>query len=467
MLFSSTVFLFLFLPVVLLLYFIPCAKSRTWRNMVLLFASLLFYAWGEPLFVFVMLLSIGINWAAGIAIGCANGKRKKLELIVITVFDVGILFVFKYMTFVMQNINRMFFGGSVAVREIALPIGISFFSFQILSYIFDVYSGRVKAQKKLTGLALYISMFPQLVAGPIVRYDTIADELYDRNETWEMAVQGIELFILGLGKKVILANQLAVIADKAFVLSDVDELSVGMAWLGIVAYTLQIYFDFSGYSNMAIGLGRIFGFHFPDNFNYPYISGSVTEFWHRWHISLSQWFRDYVYIPLGGNRVGKVKHVRNMFIVWLLTGIWHGANWTFLLWGLLYFVFLILEKYTGFIKKIGKIPAHIYTLFVVMVCWVVFKADSIAAAGRYLGNMFGFGTAEGIDEVFLFYIRNFKVWLFVAIAGCIPWTVMLQERLERNLLLQFGKELLKIAILLISISYLLRGTYNPFVYFNF
>ena len=467
MLFSSTVFLFLFLPVVLLLYYIPCAKSRTWRNMVLLFASLLFYAWGEPLFVFVMLLSIGINWAAGIAIGCANGKRKKLELILITVFDVGLLFVFKYMTFVMQNINKIFFGGSMAVREIALPIGISFFSFQILSYIFDVYSGRVKAQKKLTGLALYISMFPQLVAGPIVRYDTIADELYDRNETWEMAVHGIELFILGLGKKVILANQLAVIADKAFVLSDVNELSVGMAWLGIVAYTLQIYFDFSGYSNMAIGLGRIFGFHFPENFNYPYISGSVTEFWHRWHISLSQWFRDYVYIPLGGNRVGKVKRVRNMFIVWMLTGIWHGANWTFLLWGVLYFIFLFLEKYTGFLKKIGKIPAHIYTLLVVMVCWVVFRADSIAAAGRYIGNMFGFGAANGIDEVFLFYIRNFKVWLVVAIAGCIPWTVMLQERLEKNLLWQFGKELVKIAILLISISYLLRGTYNPFVYFNF
>lgn len=467
MLFSSTVFLFLFLPSVLLLYYIPFKKSRTWRNMILLFTSLLFYAWGEPLFVFVMLLSIGINWAVGIAIECANEKIKKLELIVITVFDVGILFIFKYLTFVMQNINRMFFGGSMTIREITLPIGISFFSFQILSYIFDVYNGRVKAQKKLTGLALYISMFPQLVAGPIVRYETIADELYDRNETWEMAVQGIELFIFGLGKKVILANQLAVIADKAFVLSDVDELSVGMAWLGILAYTLQIFFDFSGYSNMAIGLGRIFGFHFPDNFNYPYISGSVTEFWHRWHISLSQWFRDYVYVPLGGNRVSKVKHMRNMFIVWLLTGIWHGANWTFLLWGVLYFVFLLLEKYTGFTKKIGKITAHIYTLFVVMVCWVIFRADSIAAAGRYLGNMFGFGAVDGIDEVFLFYIRNFKVWLVVAIMGCIPWSVKLQECFGEKSLWQFGKELVKIAILLISISYLLRGAYNPFVYFNF
>lgn len=467
MLFSSTVFLFLFLPAVLLFYYMPFIKSRTYRNIILLLASLLFYAWGEPLFVFVMLLSIGLNWAVGKALEGAQGKKRKWELIGITVFDVGLLFIFKYLTFVMQNVNELFFGGTMAVREIALPIGISFFTFQILSYIFDVYYGKVKAQKKLTGLALYISMFPQLVAGPIVRYDAIAEELYERKETWEETSQGIGRFIFGLGKKVILSNQLAVIADKAFSLSETGKLSVSMAWLGIVAYTLQIYFDFSGYSDMAIGLGGIFGFHFPENFNYPYISGSVTEFWRRWHISLSQWFRDYVYIPLGGNRVGRAVHIRNMFVVWLLTGIWHGANWTFLLWGFIYFVFLLLEKYTGFVQKIGKVSAHIYTLLVVMICWVIFRADSIGAAGNYLRTMFGFGASGSMDEKFLFYIGNFKVWLVVSVIGCIPWAAKLQKHFGENPLWQFGKELAKIVILLISISYLLRGTYNPFVYFNF
>lgn len=467
MLFSSTVFLFLFLPAVLLLYYLPFTKNRKYRNTVLLFSSLLFYVWGEPLFVLLMLLSIGLNWAAGKGIERAAGKKKKWELIGITAFDIGLLFVFKYLTFVMQNVNRLFFGNSLAVREIALPIGISFFTFQILSYIFDVYYGKTAAQKKLLNLALYISMFPQLVAGPIVRYDAIADELENRKETREDFSQGIGRFIFGLGKKVILSNQLAVIADKAFTLSETGELSVGMAWLGIAAYTLQIYFDFSGYSDMAIGLGSMFGFHFSENFNYPYISGSITEFWRRWHISLSRWFRDYVYIPLGGNRTSRGKHIRNMFVVWLLTGIWHGANWTFVLWGLVYFVLLFLEKYTGFVQKIGKIPAHIYTMFMVMVCWVIFRADSIGAAGSYLGSMFGIGAAGGADEVFRFYIGNFKVWLVVAIAGCIPWTAKLQERFGETVLWQLGKELVKIAVLLISISYLLRGTYNPFVYFNF
>lgn len=467
MLFSSTVFLFLFLPMVLIFYYLPFTKNRKYRNTVLLLASLFFYAWGEPVFVFVMLLSMLFNWIAGKKIESAAGKRRKWTMIGITAFDIGLLFIFKYLTFFMQNVNRLFFGDSLLIRGIALPIGISFFTFQILSYIFDVYYGKTAAQKRLLDLALYISMFPQLIAGPIVRYDTIADELNNRKETKEDFTQGIGRFIFGLGKKVILSNQLATIADKAFALSGEGALSVGMAWLGILAYTLQIYFDFSGYSDMAIGLGRLFGFHFSENFNYPYISGSITEFWRRWHISLSRWFRDYVYIPLGGNRTGKGKHIRNMFLVWLLTGIWHGANWTFVLWGMVYFVLLFLEKYTGFVQKIGKIPAHIYTLLMVMVCWVIFRADSIGAAGQYLGNMFGIGAAGGMDEVFLFYMGNFKVWLLVSVIGCMPWTKKLQERFGENTLCQLGKELLQIAILLVSISYLLRGTYNPFVYFNF
>lgn len=467
MLFSSTVFLFLFLPAVLLFYYVPVTKGRTYRNIILLLFSLLFYAWGEPVFVWIMLVSVWLNWVAGKRLEGAAGKRKKGIMLGITAFDIGLLFVFKYLTFLLQNVNRFFFDECLVIREIALPIGISFFTFQMLSYIFDVYYGKVAARKKLLDLALYISMFPQLIAGPIVRYDTIADELENRKETKEDFTEGIGRFIFGLGKKVILSNQLAVIADKAFSLSNTGELSVGMAWLGILSYTLQIYFDFSGYSDMAIGLGKMFGFHFPENFNYPYISGSITEFWRRWHISLSRWFRDYVYIPLGGNRTSKGKHIRNLFLVWLLTGIWHGANWTFVLWGLVYFVLLFLEKYTGFVQKIGKIPAHIYTLFMIMVCWVIFRADSIGAAGQYLGSMFGIGAAGGMDEVFRFYIGNFKVWLLVSIIGCIPWTVKLQERFKDTVLWQLGKELLQIAILLISISYLLRGTYNPFVYFNF
>ncbi len=466
MLFSSTEFLFLFLPVVLLLYYNPLWKGRTFRNVCLFVLSIGFYAWGEPVFVFVMLLSIFLNWVAGIQIEKSNPKRKKWIMGSAVVFDLGLLFVFKYLTFVMKNISSAVGNGQWEVKEIALPIGISFFTFQILSYVFDVYYGKTKAQKNIMNLGLYISMFPQLVAGPIVRYEDVAEQLVTRKETWEEFADGVRRFIYGLGKKVILSNQMAIMADRAFELNGADALSVSMAWLGAITYTLQIYFDFSGYSDMAIGLGKMFGFRFPENFRFPYIANSITDFWRRWHISLSSWFRDYVYIPLGGNRVGAAKQIRNMFVVWLFTGIWHGANWTFILWGLMYFVLLMLEKYTPIVKKLGKL-SHLYTMVFVIVCWVVFRAETVSAAGNYIAAMFGIGAGAVLDEAFVFFLNNYKVLLAFAVLMCCPWIDYVKKKAKNEMLWEVGRAVLQIAILLISVSYLLRSTYNPFIYFNF
>ncbi len=344
MVFSSTEFLLLFLPALLILYYLPWVKSRKYKNAVLLVASLGFYAWGEPLFVFVMLFSVMINYVCCLAME-KWAEKKKIWLIAAVAFDIALLAVFKYAGFISQNIAALC-GSEKLIADIALPIGISFFTFQMMSYVFDVYYGTVRAQKNPLYVALYVSLFPQLIAGPIVRYSQIETEITFRHDTFESVSKGFRRFVYGLGKKVLLANFLAQIADNVF--DYMSAPSVMMAWLGAIAYTLQIYFDFSGYSDMAIGLGEMFGFHFLENFNYPYIAKSVTEFWKRWHISLSTWFRDYVYIPLGGNRVKKSRWILNLFIVWLLTGIWHGANWTFVLWGLIYFVVLLLEKLAGF-----------------------------------------------------------------------------------------------------------------------
>ncbi len=331
MVFSSTVFLFLFLPALLLLYYQPWIVGRNWKNTILLIFSLLFYSWGEPVFVLLLLVSIVINWACALKISqnhAGQKKHGKLWMLVAIVFDLLLIGIFKYSTFLWSNI-ALLMGSEHQIAEIAMPIGISFFTFQLMSYIFDVYYGKASAQQNPAHVALYISLFPQLIAGPIVRYSQIESEILIRQESFDNLSEGVRRFIYGLGKKVLLANYLAQIADNAFDYGAYS--SVASAWLGAVAYTLQIYFDFSGYSDMAIGLGRMFGFHFPENFHYPYIAHSVTDFWRRWHISLSSWFRDYVYIPMGGNRVPKYKWVRNLFVVWLLTGIWHGANWTFIL----------------------------------------------------------------------------------------------------------------------------------------
>ena len=352
MVFSSTLFLFLFLPLTLMIYYNPFVRSRKFRNRCLLVASLFFYAWGEPFFVCLMVLSIAVGWACGRAMerAASRGQEKRI-LTAGVVFHVGLLFVFKYLTFAASQLGLLLHEDFSAIH-IALPIGISFFTFQLLSYLFDIYYGRAKAQQSVLAVGLYIALFPQLIAGPIVRYETIEQQIEHRVENIADFSSGMMRFIYGLGKKVLIANYMGAVADNIF--DGGGSLSLATAWYGAFAYTLQIYFDFSGYSDMAIGLGRMFGFHFMENFNYPYISRSATEFWRRWHISLGTWFRDYVYIPLGGNRVTRRRWVYNLFVVWALTGIWHGANWTFLCWGLWYFVLLLVEKLTGFPEKLGR-----------------------------------------------------------------------------------------------------------------
>lgn len=355
MVFSSTIFLFLFLPIVLIGYYNPWFKSQGFKNGFLLLASLGFYAWGEPVFVFLMIVSIIITWLFGLSIDKNQGKAKPILTISI-IYHIVILFVFKYLSFAAQQAGLLIFHNEIELG-IELPIGISFFAFQMMSYLFDVYYKKTAAQKSIFKLALYVSLFPQLIAGPIVRYNQIEKEIDNRIVSKRDFTEGMERFIYGLAKKVMLSNYLAYVADSIF---NAGERSVAAAWLGGICYALQIYFDFSGYSDMAIGMGRMLGFHFTENFNYPYVSKSITEFWRRWHISLSTWFRDYVYIPLGGNRVAKGRWIFNIFIVWLLTGIWHGANWTFLVWGLLYFMVLIIEKITGFTEKLGGGLAYLH-----------------------------------------------------------------------------------------------------------
>ncbi len=468
MVFSSTVFLFLFLPVVIAVYYNPFVKARGFRNIVLLIASLFFYGWGEPVFVFLMILSIIVNWAFGLMVdsmrkkGSTNGMKAGMLLSV--VYNLGLMFVFKYLTFVTKNIGYLFNNDSIVVN-IALPIGISFFTFQLMSYVFDVYYDTANVQKNIMYVGLYVSMFPQLIAGPIVRYETVADEIENRVENKYDFAEGFGRFVVGLGKKILISNYVGKVADIAFATE--GGMSVAMAWLGAIAYTLQIYFDFSGYSDMAIGLGRMFGFHFLENFNFPYISKSITEFWRRWHITLSTWFRDYVYIPLGGNRVSKGRNIWNIFVVWFLTGVWHGANWTFIGWGLLYFVLLMFEKLTGFHKKNGWYM-HVYTMFFVILGWVLFRADSITAAVRYMGNMFGIGATGLADATFVECIKNSAVVFAAAVLFSFPVVkkvgVLLENKpVVKNVLASVCMVLVFVVSLLICI----KATYNPFIYLNF
>jgi len=461
MVFSSSIFIFLFLPAVLILYYNPLFKGRTFRNVILLLSSLGFYAWGEPVFVFLMVVSIIITWALGISIQKAD--RAKAVLVVGTVYHITVLFVFKYLTFFANQIGLLLNKDTSSI-DIALPIGISFFTFQLMSYLFDVYYKKAEAQTNPLYVGLYVSLFPQLIAGPIVRYETIAEEIQNRKETVDEFVAGMKRFIYGLAKKVLIANYVAQIADNTF-----DYLAgnttVAMVWLGAICYTLQIYFDFSGYSDMAIGLGRMFGFHFDENFNYPYISGSVTEFWRRWHISLSTWFRDYVYIPLGGNRVSKPKWIRNLFIVWALTGIWHGANWTFLIWGLLYFVILLIEK-TADISDRNNVLSHIYTMFVVVLAWVIFRATSLDNAITYIRNMFGIGATGLIDAAFYDYLKSASVILIAGIVGTMPIIKNMFVKLNGTKA-HFIEDIWLLFIFALSIIQIVSSAYNPFIYFNF
>ena len=447
----------------MILYYIPFVKNRTYRNVVLLLASLFFYAWGEPVFVALMVVSIFVNWLVGLQMD--HSEKKKSWLVLSVVWNLALMFVFKYLTFVLSNMELLLHRDIVDLT-IPLPLGISFFTFQILSYIFDLYYGKTKVQKKWYKFALYVSMFPQLVAGPIVRYDQIAYEIDHRQENLEDFSQGMTRFVYGLGKKVLLSNYMGVLADNMFYLSGEGSLSVGAAWIGAIGYTLQIYYDFSGYSDMAIGLGRMMGFHFLENFNYPYVSRSITEFWRRWHMSLSSWFKDYVYIPLGGSREGAAKTYRNTFFVWLLTGIWHGANWTFIVWGLGYFVLLCIERLGGWTKGIRYI-GHIYTMAAVILLWVVFRADSLTLAVRYIGQMFGTGGALWDEAAASAFSGSILVLLAAAVLSTPVWK-QLADRLRLSELTRKNvAAAAAVPLFLLCIAKCMSSSYNPFIYFNF
>lgn len=469
MLFSSSVFLFLFLPGVLIVYYLFLRRWRQAQNIFLLVASLVFYAWGEPWFVLVMMLSIVVNYGFGlwVARGQSTGTGTRVPVLMAILFNLSILFVFKYLTFTLGILNRL--GGSFVIPGIELPIGISFFTFQALSYVLDVQRGRGQVQRSPLKVGLYISFFPQLIAGPIVKYETVADQIDNRKETWADFSAGCSRFIVGLGKKVLLSNQLALVADRAFALESADKLTLSFAWLGALCYTFQIYYDFSGYSDMAIGLGKMFGFHFLENFNYPYISKSITEFWRRWHISLSTWFRDYVYFPLGGSRVSsKAKHIRNLFVVWLLTGIWHGANWTFIAWGLFYFVLLVLEKYGHLGRGWPVVCQWLFTFLMVNFAWVLFRADGLGQAAGYLAAMFGQGAGLWSAETGLFFRENWTVLLAGAIFAAPAAPALRDWAAKRSsIVLDVGYALMAACVFLVSASFIIKGTYNPFIYFNF
>ena len=467
MVFSSTTFLFLFLPAVLILYYNPIFKSLTFRNAVLIFASIFFYAWGEPVFVALMLFSIMLNWLFGL--GVAKYKEKKLTaaklfIALSVVVNLGMMFVFKYLTFTLTNIN-LIFNTSLDTLNIALPIGISFFTFQAMSYVIDVYRGNGAVQKNPFNVALYISFFPQLIAGPIVRYQTIAEQINFRKENFNDFSDGVYRFMLGFVKKVLIANNVASVADEIF---GMDNMSVSTAWIGAIAYTLQIFFDFSGYSEMAIGLGKMFGFHFLENFDYPYISKSVSEFWRRWHISLGTWFRDYVYFPLGGSRVNKKSRlIFNLFVVWLLTGVWHGANWTFIVWGLMYFVLLTLEKLFKYPEKL-KLFSHVYTMLFVIIGWVIFRAESMTQAIDYLKTMFFTSGVDVFDEKALFFFDNYKFYLCAGIIASLPILPKIKEKIKTDSnVYGIVSAICLFVMFIISLTFTIKGSYNPFIYFNF
>ena len=462
MVFSSFHFLFFFLPALLLCYFLIPQKLRAGRNLLLLAFSLFFYAYGGVRFLPLMLVSIGINYLFGLL--CAPGLRgRRLSLWLGTACNLALLGWFKYAGFAARNLRLL--GAELAIPEVVLPIGISFFTFQGMSYVFDVYRGEAAPEKNPLWVALYVSLFPQLVAGPIVRYTTVAGEIRTRQETLDGFTEGAVRFLFGLSKKLILANGVGALADAVYG-STLSGLTVSLAWLGSVAYTLQIYFDFSAYSDMAIGLGRIFGFHFLENFDYPYISRSITEFWRRWHISLSTWFRDYVYIPLGGSRQGRGRTIRNLLAVWLLTGLWHGASWNFILWGLLLFLLQLLERLgLGRILERRPVFGHLYMILMIPLSFTVFAITDLSQLGVYFGRLFPFcGSWAGIMAGdYLKYGRMYGVLLLLGLLFCLPWPKKLWRRLERSpLVIPF-----LLAIFWGAVYCLCRGMNDPFLYFGF
>ncbi len=462
MVFSTLTFLYFFFPACLILYFaMPTLRTK---NYALMAMSLLFYAWGEPLCLFLMMLTAFVNYLGGRMIArSADKKAKRRWLVFSVVVSLAFLVFFKYTNFLLENLN-LIPGIHLPGFEIALPIGISFFTFQALSYAIDVYRGEARVQHSYADFLLYVSLFPQLIAGPIVRYVDVQNEIEDRTVTAEGFVIGITRFAVGMGKKLLLANYCGAAAEK--LLPAGADTSVLGGWLGIVLYAFQIYFDFSGYSDMAIGLGRMFGFKFLENFDYPYICSSITDFWRRWHISLSTWFRDYVYIPLGGNRVSRVKHYRNIFVVWMLTGFWHGASWNFLLWGVYFAILLMVEK-AFLLKWLQKIPAvfsHVYTMALVMLSWAIFAIEDFGTLGAYLAQIFGGGTFA--DAQFFYDVRSFAILLVILVLAATPLPAKLYGRLSEKTRAVLAPILVLLALVL-STAYLVDSTYNPFLYFRF
>lgn len=465
MLFTSISFLYYFLPALIIIYFITPKK---YKNIILLIASLLFYFYGEPKYVFLMIAEIVIAYTGAILID--KYKNQSKNILIITLFiHVFLLIIFKYTDFIIQTINDIS-NANIKLLNIALPIGISFYTFQIISYVIDVYNGKVKVQKNIINLATYVSLFPQLVAGPIVRYQTVEKEFDDRIHSFNNFAYGIRRFSIGLAKKVLIANALGELCTKAFVL---NETTVIFYWIFGISYMLQLYFDFSAYSDMAIGLGRIFGFNFPENFNYPYISKSITEFWRRWHISLGTWFKDYVYIPLGGNRDGKYKQIRNILIVWLLTGIWHGANWTFLIWGLLFGIILIIEKIflNKFMEKLPSFIKRIYVLFIVMILFIIFNAENMSVALTNIKGLFGMNGEVFVNDYTLHYLKSYLPLLIISLFGATPFIKILIDKLRKNKyvnnIINILEPILIVMILVVVTSYLIDNSYNPFLYFRF
>lgn len=470
MLFSSITFLFLFLPVTVLIYYLVPQKTR---NLVLLIASLFFYAWGEPVYVVLMILSILLNFFCGKDIGekRADPVRAKRSLIFAVVMNVLILGFFKYYGLLMETLNVLF-PYEIPYRELALPIGISFYTFQELSYLIDIYRGNAKPQQRLLPFALYISMFPQLIAGPIVRYVDIEAQLLNRVMSMRKFGQGVMYFIVGFAKKVVLADSIGALYEQITALP-IGSFSVLTAWVGCLAFAFQIYFDFSGYSDMAIGLGKMFGFEFRKNFQYPYIAKNIGEFWRRWHISLGTWFREYVYIPLGGNKCPAFRHLLNLLIVWALTGLWHGAQWNFLVWGLYYGVILILERYVWG-RALGRLPAfvqHIYTFVLVLIGWVFFFSPSLGAAMDYLGVMFGAGASAWIDrQGFYFLLTHWLLFLLCVIGSSLRGMNILRlltGSYESRRIRQIAACVVYIGMFLVSLAFLVTESFHPFLYFRF
>lgn len=461
MVFSSITFLFYFLPIVLGIYYLVPNK---FKNLVLLVSSFAFYFYGEPTYVLLMMFSIISSYVFGLLID----KYKNYSKLLLTLFiciSIGLLVYFKYINFIIENIN-WWLSNKIDFIYVALPIGISFYTFQMISYIVDVYRGHAKVQKNILKLAMYISLFPQLIAGPIVRYTTIEKQLENREHTFQKFALGVRRFIIGLGKKVLIANVLGELAS-AFLASSAP--SVLFYWLYGISITIQIYFDFSGYSDMAIGLGKMFGFEFLENFNYPYVATSITDFWRRWHISLSSWFRDYIYIPLGGNRVSKLKWISNILIVWLLTGLWHGAAWNFVFWGLFFGILLIIEKVflEKYLKKLPKFLTHIYVLLIVIISFIIFNGESISQIMQNIGGLVGAPNIPLISQESIYYFKSYFIVIIVGIIGATPILKNIVNSNKFSKFVNLVEPVFLLVILIVCTSYIIDGSFNPFLYFRF